>query len=114
MGFPIAECRPDGSVVITKPANTGGLVSKGTVCEQMIYEILDPANYILPDVNVDFTGVTLTEQQPVQNSGRVLVKGARGTAAPEMYKASVVIVEGWRVRSWAASRPMCPDSPLLD
>jgi hypothetical protein len=70
VGFPIAECKSDGSVVITKPANTGGLVSKGTVCEQMIYEILDPANYTLPDVNVDFTQVTLDELQPENNSGR--------------------------------------------
>jgi len=49
------------------------LNSKGTVCEQMVYEILDPANYVLPDVNVDFTQVTLEELPPINNSGRGMV-----------------------------------------
>lgn len=44
--------------------------SKGTVAEQMVYEILDPANYLLPDVNVDFTQITLEDLPPVNNTGR--------------------------------------------
>jgi hypothetical protein len=35
----------------------GGIITLGTVGEQMLYEIDDPQNYILPDVVVDFTQV---------------------------------------------------------
>jgi hypothetical protein len=69
----------------------------------MLYEILDPGNYMLPDVNVDFTHITLEELPPQNGAGRVLVKGARGKPAPASYKASITLVEGWRVCCYDAS-----------
>ena len=35
MGYPIAECRSDGTAIITKPDGTGGLVTAATVGEQI-------------------------------------------------------------------------------
>lgn len=93
VGYPIAEIYDDGSCVITKPDGTGGIVNRDTVIEQLVYEIGDPAHYLTPDVDVDFT----TLEVKADARDRVAVRGATGRPAPESYKVSLAYENGFAV-----------------
>ena len=92
IGYPIAEIEKDGSAIICKAKDTGGLVSFGTVAEQMLYEIGDPKNYLLPDVNCDFSQVKIREVE----TDRVHVSGAIGQPPSESYKVCLTYEAGFR------------------
>ena len=92
IGYPIAEIEKDGKAYITKAKDTGGVVSFGTVAEQMLYEIGDPENYLLPDVNCDFSQVEIKEIE----RDRVYVSGARGKPPSESYKVCLTYEAGFR------------------
>ena len=96
IGYPIVEVSADGSFTLSKPRNTGGLVSIGTAAEQMVYEIGDPAAYVLPDVVCDFTQVSIREAGP----HRVHFSGARGRPPTPTYKASATWSDGFRVGAY--------------
>jgi hypothetical protein len=59
IGFPIVEFYENGDAIITKAPDTGGLVCEWTIKEHLVYEVLDPRNYIMPDGIADFTSIRL-------------------------------------------------------
>ena len=96
IGFPIVECSSNGTFLVTKPPNTGGLVTKGTVSEQLVYEIGDPKNYFLPDVSCDFSEVKLQSILDDADTNAVLVTNVKGHPPPHMLKVSGTYVDGFR------------------
>ena len=92
IGYPIVEIDSDGELLVSKPDDTGGLVSVATVGEQIVYEIGDPQNYQLPDVSCDFSDVVLTQQ----GKDKVKVSGARGHAGPLKLKTAITWHDGFR------------------
>ncbi|XP_070613420.1 uncharacterized protein [Erythrolamprus reginae] len=95
IGFPIIEASSDGSFIVSKAPNTGGLVTFGTVAEQLVYEIDNPKEYRLPDVTCDFSQVSLTEIAGI-DGGIVKVQGAKGLPPSPFYKVNATYLDGFR------------------
>lgn len=90
IGFPIGEITEDGDITISKLNKAGGVVSRETVTEQLIYEIHDPSAYYTPDVAADFSGIEVEERY-----GAVKVTGASGNEKNGKYKVSVAYKDGF-------------------
>ena len=90
VGYPLAAIEADGAIVIGKPDGTGGRVDRQTVIEQILYEIHDPKAYLVPDVVLDLSEVTVEEI----GRDRVRIVGACGHPAPQTLKATVCVDAG--------------------
>ncbi len=93
-GFPMAQVGSDGRFTLTAPEESDALVDDRTVSEQLLYEIGDPARYILPDVVCDWTEVEIAVTGP----NLVAVHGARGNPPPPTLKACAQVPDGWRTQ----------------
>ena len=92
IGYPIVQCSPDGTFVVTKHDGTGGMVTLDTVGEQLVYEMGDPTGYITPDCVVDFSSIKLEQK----DADRVRVHGIQGREATDSYKVSISYLEGYK------------------
>jgi acyclic terpene utilization AtuA family protein len=92
VGYPIVEAFPDGTFVVTKHEGTGGLVDIGTVSEQLVYEMGDPARYITPDCTARFDTVCLE----AAGKDRVRVFGIRGEPNTPTLKVSASYLNGYK------------------
>lgn len=91
LGHPFVDVFADGSGVISKVDNTGGVINLMTAKEQLLYEVVNPHEYYTPDVIADFTSVKLEEV----GKNAVMVSGGSGKPAPSTYKVSVGYQAGY-------------------
>jgi hypothetical protein len=92
VGFPIVEAVDDGTFVVTKHRDTGGVVNVASVTEQLVYEIGDPSRYVNADGVADFTSIRLAQI----GRDRVAVRGIRGAPRTPDYKVSVAYFYGYK------------------
>ena len=93
MGYPIIEMNSDGTFVVTKHQNSGGLVSVDTVREQLFYEMGNPKAYITPEVVADFSSIKLASD----GKDRVKVSSIKGFEPTPFYKVSMAYQDGFKV-----------------
>ena len=91
LGFPIAEVFENGDAVITKTPDSGGIVNQWTVKEHLLYEIMDPSNYLMPDGIGDFSALRLEEEGP----NRVKVTNMGGKLRPDNLKVCIGYRDGF-------------------
>jgi hypothetical protein len=97
ISYPVAEVSADGGFVISITPDSGGLATVGSVGEQIVYEIGDPANYLLPDVACDFSHVKLKEV----GADQIHVSGALGRAPGNQYKVCATWRDGFQIKGMA-------------
>lgn len=65
------------------------------VRNNFLYEVLDPANYLTPDVNVDISNATITQV----GDNRVRIDHIHGKEKPDTLKLCVGYHKGWKTVS---------------
>ena len=92
VGYPIIEMQPSGEFYITKHENSGGLISRETIGEQVLYEMGDPNHYISPDVCVDFTSFNINDL----GGNKVSISNVAGLPPTDSYKVSISYFAGYK------------------
>lgn len=91
LGFPMADVAADGSAILSKLPETGGLLDLATCKEQLLYELIDPSAYLQPDVTADFSAVSFE----TRGENRVALHGASGRPRPDALKVSIGYLDGF-------------------
>lgn len=85
LGYPVTTVYANGEAEISKTPGSGGAVTVQTVSEQLIYEILDPTNYLTADSTADVSQIRLEQVGP----DRVHVSGVTGKPRPATLKVNM-------------------------
>ena len=92
IGYPIATLSDDTTFTISKDPNSGGLINRYTIIEQILYEMGDPKKYISPDVVVDFTSFDIKEM----SDNLIEISGVKGYKDTDTYKVSINYFNGYK------------------
>ncbi|WP_406723989.1 acyclic terpene utilization AtuA family protein [Streptomyces sp. GD-15H] len=90
-GLPIADIAADGTAIISKSADSGGVVTVDTVKAQLFYEVGSP-RYHNPDVIADIASLRLEDL----GDDRVRVSAVRGSRPTTTTKLSLTYEGGYR------------------
>jgi len=90
-GFPILEVFENGDAIVTKTPDSGGIVNNWTVKEHLLYEVMDPHNYLMPDGIGDFSTIKLEEV----GRNRVKVSNMSGKKRPDTLKLCIGYRDGF-------------------
>ena len=83
---------PGRALRLTRPPrDTGGLVAPLVAIEQLLYEVGDPRDYLLPDVTCDISRPT-----SARDGDTVLVSGIKGRPPTDSLKVSAIHLDGYR------------------
>lgn len=85
LGYPVTTIFENGEAILSKPPGSGGGVTVGTVSEQLVYEVLDPANYLTADVIADVSQIKLDQIDRDQ----VRISNIGGKPAPATLKVNM-------------------------
>lgn len=85
LGYPVTTVFENGEAIMSKPPQTGGSVTVGTVSEQLVYEVLDPANYLTADSTADVSQIKLDQV----GADQVRISNIRGKPAPATLKVNM-------------------------
>ncbi|ORY09966.1 hypothetical protein BCR34DRAFT_486476 [Clohesyomyces aquaticus] len=91
LGFPVVEVEDDGTCVVTKEENAGGIVNISTVASQLVYEISGPY-YYNSDVVACLTHVSAVQLAP----NRVGISGITGSPPPPTTRVGITAHGGFQ------------------
>ncbi|RDW65637.1 acyclic terpene utilization AtuA family protein [Aspergillus mulundensis] len=91
VGFPIAHIDHRGETLLTKEANTGGVITVGSVTSQLVYEIQGPL-YYNSDVTAQLEGIRMEQV----GEDQVRITGVKGLPPPPTAKVGITAPAGYQ------------------
>jgi len=103
IGYPVIDLANDGSCILSKPADTGGLIDPLAAAEQLLYEVGDPTRYVMPDVICDLSHVCVGWVDGRVGEA-VKISGMRGLPPTRDYKGNATWQDGFQIQLMMAIR----------